>query len=215
MTFNQIISRIYTMYPHGESQATIVSHINSGLDELSLYFGKVIVDESITTTADDDDYAFPAGLSDISEIMFLDIGNQATPSDRYDYTRYSYCNMESEKPNALNYFQIYSSTGAKSLGLFPIPATTGLPVRITYRRKLTEATTTTLSSEPEFDSRYHDLLVYYTCYLICSSGASPDALQSDSFYKKWEDGLAELWRHKMQTSIDAPIKRKDNLTWHR
>lgn len=215
MTFNQIISRIYNLYPHGESQATVVSHINAGMDELSLYFGKVIVDESKSTTDGVDTVTFPAGVEDISEIMFLDVGNKAVPSDRYDYTRYSYCDMEVEKPNTLNYFQVYSSTGAKSIGLFPIPSTTGLPIRITYRRKLTEATTTTLSSEPEFDSRYHDLLIYFACYMICSSGASPDAIQADAFYQKWEEGLAEIWRHKMQTSINAPKKRKDNFTWHR
>lgn len=215
MNYQQIVSRINDLYPHGETSATILNHINSAQDELSAYFGKTLIDSTLVTVASQDEYAFPPYLSDVNEIKFVDVGNSATPVDRFDYTRYCFVELEDGRPSGTSFYQIYSSTGAKSLGLYPVPSTAGLPIRITFQKNLTNATSATLLTEPEFDSRYHDLLVYYGCYMVCSSGASPDTIQADSFFKKWEEGLEELWKFKMKKDIETPVKRRDNGMWYR
>jgi len=215
MTFQQIISRVYELYPHGETTATILNHINAGQDELSNYFGKTLIDESLVTVASQDNYAFPAYCEDADQIQFVDIGNSATPTDRFDYTRYCFHKLEDGRPSGTVYFQVYSSVGSRSLGISPVPNTDNLPIRITFSKKLTEATAGTLLNSPEFDSRYHDLLVYYACHMLCASGASPDSIQADAFMQKFEDGLSELWRTKMTKTINAPLKRNDNRHWHR
>lgn len=215
MTYQQIMTRIKELYPHGEQISTIIAHINAGQDDLAHYFGKTIVDSSLSTVVDQDEYAFPAGIEDVSQIKFLDIGNSATPVDRFDYVRYTYIEQEYGRPMGSSFYQVVDSSGDKTLGLYPVPSVASLPIRITYQKKLTEATASTLATEPEFDSRYHDLLVYYACHLICSSGASPDTIQADSFMQKYEEGLEELWRNKMEKTVAAPPKMRDNRTWYR
>jgi len=215
MTFQQILQRVAELYPHGEQASTIINHINSAQDDLSAYFGKTIVDTSLSTTADTDEYAFPSGVSDCSEIKILEVGSSSTPTDRFDYTAYKFHEIESGRPSGNCYYQIYSSSGAKSIGIYPIPAETGIPIRITYNKSLDSASVSALTESPEFDERYHDLLVYYACYMICSSGASPDAVQANAFFQKYKDGVEELWRLKNNKEIRTPLKRKYNSTWDR
>lgn len=215
MTFQQIVNRIAELYPHGETVSTVINHINSAQDELSAYFGKTIMDSSVVTVTDQETYSFPSGLTDCSEIKLLEIGTSDTPADSFDYVQYRFHEIEKGRPYGNVFYQLYSSSGVKTFGIYPIPTEDDLPIRITYLKPLTEATISTLTSSPDFDSRYHDLLVYYSCYMICSSGASPDGVQADAFYQKYKDGLEELWKLKSQKIIDAPLKRRDNATWYR
>lgn len=215
MTFQQIVNRIAELYPHGETVSTIINHINSGQDELSPYFGKTIMDSSVLTVDGQETYSFPTGLTDCSEIKLLEIGTSATPADSFDYLQYKFHEIEKGRPSGNVFYQLYSSAGAKTFGIYPIPTEDDLPIRITYLKQLTEATASTLTTSPDFDNRYHDLLVYYACYMICSSGASPDGTQADAFYQKFTDGLGELWKIKSNKLIDAPLKHRDNSTWYR
>lgn len=215
MTFQQILQRVAELYPHGEQASTIINHINSGQDELSPYFGKIIMDSSVLTVADQETYSFPSGLTDCSEIKLLEIGTSDTPTDSFDYVQYCFHELEKGRPSGNVFYQMYDSSGNKTFGIYPVPETANYPIRITYLKQLTDATISTLTSSPDFDSRYHDLLVYYACYMICSSGASPDGVQADAFYQKFKDGLNELWKLKSNKLIDAPVKRRDNATWYR
>lgn len=215
MTFQQIVNRIAELYPHGETVSTIINHINAGQDELSPYFGKFVMDSSVVAVNSQEEYSFPSGVTDCSEIKLLEIGTSATPADSFDYIQYRFHEIEKGRPSGNVFYQLYDSSGNKSFGIYPIPTEDGLPIRITYTRPLTEATTSTLTSSPDFDNRYHDLLVYYACYMICSSGASPDGVQADAFYQKFEDGLGQLWKLKSNKIIEAPVKRRDNATWYR
>lgn len=215
MNYQQIVSRINDMYPHGETTATVLNHINGAQDELSFFFGKMITDSSLVTVADQAEYAFPALLTDVSEIKRLEIGTSGTPVDNFDYTQYKFVEMDLGRPSGNSFYQIYSSVGAKSLGIYPIPQDAGFPIRITFRKKLTDATSSTMLSEPEFDSRYHDLLIYFACHMICSSGASPDSVQANSFLQKYNEGVDSLWRLKSEQAIVNPTKKRDNSFWYR
>ena len=215
MTFQEIINKVNSLYPHGESQTTVIDHINNAQAELSNYIGKLITVNTITTVSGQDQYSYPTGINDVSEIKYLDISTTPTPQTRYDYIRYDYAPMDDTIPKTYSYTQVYDASGNKSFVIYPIPLEADKKIRITYRKKLANCTVSTLANEPEFDSRFHNLIVFYCCYMICSSGASPDTIQADSFKLKYEEGINDIWRLNMTQEIESPRTRKDNDFWRR
>lgn len=213
MTLAQMLSMVKSIYPTATSDSDIVRFMNMGQDSLSEYFGVTVENSTLTTTALDDSYAFPTGLDDVSQIVSLDIGDQASPLTRHSYTKYFQGNRDEIPVGSGVYFQLISSTGAKSLGLYPIPAITGLPIRIRFNKKLTDLSITSQGSSPDFDSRYHDLLVWYALSMICGSGASPDAVQHDFFQSKYDEGINDLWKLRMNQGRVSKNKRKCNVQW--
>ena len=111
-------------------------------------------------------------------------------------------------------YQSYSSTGVKTLIVNPAPKLDGLPITIQYRAKLTEISMFDLEKIPDFDVRYHDLLAAFACYMICSSGASPDSIQANRFANMFDSGVEQLRKQINEQKISAPEKRKDNPIWH-
>lgn len=212
-TVQALIVAIDSIYPNAESDTSKVSYMNMAQNDLSNYFGTVVEDSTLTTIVDDDSYAFPSGLADISEIITLDIGQVATPTTRHNYTRYYQGNRDEIPIGSRCYFQIVSSTGVKSLGIYPIPNTVSLPIRIRYNKKLTDLSATTLTQVPDFDSRYHDLLVWFAIHMICASGTSPDSLQSDFYMQKYENGVNSLWKLRMNQGRLQRNRRNDNSLW--
>lgn len=212
-TVAQLLVQIDAMYPNAIDTTTKIMYMNMAQDDLSPYFGKIITDTTLTTVAADDEYTLPSGINDVSEIETLDIGNQATPSDRYDYTRYQVGYKDCDPVTGNSFYQVYGSTGLKAIVIYPIPSITGLPIRIRYHSKLTDLSPTSLSSSPDFDSRYHDMLALYACYMICSTGASPDTIQADRFMQAYDDALTGLWRLQMEQKSLNPSKKRDNRLW--
>lgn len=213
MTVAQLLAAIKEHYPSATPDATLVRFMNGAQDELSAYFGITVEDSSLTTTANDDSYAFPTGLEDVSQIEALDIGQKATPETRHSYAKYVQGNRDEIPVGGRCYFQIISNTGAKSLGIYPIPETTGLPIRIRFTKKLTDLSATSQNASPDFDSRFHDLLVWYACAMVCGSGASSDTIKHDYFMRRFEDGVNEIWKHKMNEQRKQKNKRKMNPWW--
>lgn len=213
MTTAQLLALIDQLYPNAESAQSKVQYMNLAQNELSPYFGVTVENSSLTTTADDDSYAFPTGLEDVSQILTIDIGNEATPQTRHSYNKYFQGNRDEIPVGSNVFFQLIDSTGAKSLGLYPIPGTTGLPIRIRFNKKLTDLSVTAQTLSPDFDSRYHVLLAYYAVAMICGSGASPDAVQHDYYMRKWDDGLSELWKLRMNQGRIHKNKRRCNIQW--
>lgn len=214
-TVQQLLHLIDAMYPNGTSKADKVAFMNLGIDVLAPYFGNVLVDATLTTVANQDEYDFPTGLRDVAEIELLEIENQATPSDRYDYKRYILCREnESYRPTA-SYYQVYDDDGVKTLVLYPAPDTSGLAIHIRYKKRIAYLSENVLTAEPEFDSQYHFLLAIYACYKICSSGANPDTLQSDSFMQQFQSGLNMLWKLDMEQKVRYPKERRENRHWRR
>lgn len=59
-----------------------IKYMNKGLDELSEEFGLTAIDESLVTVADDDEYALPTGIEDISQIEMFEVSNQVPETDK-------------------------------------------------------------------------------------------------------------------------------------
>ena len=214
-TVQQLLVLSDSMYPSAESDTNKIAFMNMALDELSPYFGQEIEDSTLTTVVGQDSYAYPTGISDISEIISVAIGNAASPTDRYDYTRYALSKGEDDPRVYYSYFQIINSAGAKKLAFYPSPTVVALPIRIRYHKKLTPFTSTDLTATPEFDSRFHDMLAYYCCHMICSIGSSPDAVQADMFMQKYEDTLEAMWKFQLEQNRARSTKRRDNKGWHK
>lgn len=212
-TVQELITLTDAMYPNAASTATKVSYMNMAQDDLSPYFGKILTSTSLKTVAAQDEYALPTGINDVSEIETLEISNQATPSDRYDYTKYQVGFKDCDPVTGNSFFQVYGSTGAKSIVIYPIPSISGLTVKIRYHSKLTALSASSLSASPDFDSAYHDMLALYACYMICSTGASPDTIQADRFIQAYDEALTALWRVQMEQKALNPSKRRDNRLW--
>jgi hypothetical protein len=152
-----------------------------------------------------------AGWSIVSTNDTIKMGIKA---DRYDTNRYN-IGYKDEKPmSARCIYQLYSSTGTKSLIIYPAPSVADLQVTIRYHAKLTELSITSLDASPDFDSDFHGMLVSYACWQICANGSSPDSVQANRFAAEYDQWLEQLWTKTYKEQMIAPRKRKDNRQWH-
>jgi hypothetical protein len=202
-----------SLYPNAATSADKIGFMNLAQNSLSKYFGTIVEDDSLKTEADEDMYSYPTGIKDISQIISLAVAISATPENRYQYTRYKLNNRADNPRSITGYYQIIDSAGAKKLAIYPIPTEDDLPVVIRYRKELTVLTTT--AQTPDFDSKYHSLLVFYCCHMICTVGSSPDSYQADMFMAKYDTLLGDLWKETMINEKKNNKTRRDNKQWHR
>lgn len=215
MNVQQLLNLTDSMYPNGEDNNTKIAYMNMAIDSLSAEFGRTAVDESVVTVAGQDEYTFPDGVEDINQIIGLGVGNSVTPDSRYEYTPYMLGYKEDNPLLYRTYFQIYDDEGDKTLGLYPAPTVSGLPIRIRYHRILAKLSPTSLTQVPEFDSRYHFILAVYACFKICSTGPSPDAIQANTFMQQYDDTLMEMWKNKMNADLEQRDRTAYDRTWRR
>jgi hypothetical protein len=137
-------------------------------------------------------------------------------ADRYDYTRY-YPYTKDFRTNRNNnfYSQNYSSAGVKTLILYPAPTLSNLVINIRYHKKLTDLSATSLTSSPVFDSRFHDMLALFACWMICSTQASPDSTQANRFLQSYKDRMDDYWKLKLEDEVVFPRANLDNKQWRR
>ena len=216
---SELISLIDVMMPSATSNSDKIRYMNMGQDALSDQFGLVITNSSLFTVSGTDEYDFPTGITDISQIEDFGIGYHvpiigAIP-ERDDITRYKigYADVHPNLGNCI--YQNYSSTGKKSFVICPKPAVTGLQITIRYHAKLTDLSVLDLDKIPEFDSRYHNLLAVFACHQICANGPSPDTIQANRFASSFNDGLLDLREQSYRQQIAAPKKPTYNKLWNR
>lgn len=215
MTAQELLDLTDAIYPNVESVANKIKFMNIAIHSLSPYFGIVAEDDSLVTVVDQDTYNFPTGIDDVSQIIAFAIGYSDTPATRYSYTKYNMSNRDDDPMRGNSFWQSIDSNGDKKLVIYPAPSTDDLPVIIRYHKKLSELSADSLSVQPEFDSRYHDMLAFYCVHMICSSGASPDSIQANAFMQKYDDRLGELWKMQMEQDSSQKNLRRDNRQWHR
>jgi hypothetical protein len=214
-TVSMLLSLVDSLYPNATSVEDKVRFMNIAQNELSPYFGFIAEDSTLKTVTDQDSYDLPEGIPDISYITSLAIGKSDTPTGRYDYRGYK-LNKANDMPMSYEgYYQIYDSSGNRKLAIYPIPTEDDLPIVIRYRKQLTKLSAGNLNFTPEFDNRYHEMLAFYCCHMICSVGSSPDYYQADMFMAKYDSALAELWKTQMQENNGRKLKRRDNKQWHK
>lgn len=213
-TVQQLLAQIDALYPNSVDTTNKVLFMNIAQNELSMYFGLIAEDTTLTTTAGTDTLTFPTGINDISQIETLDINNNLVSLGRNDFTRYEVGYVDDTDYSGKVVYQIYTSAGVKSLVIYPAPTVTGLTIRIRYRKALTELSPIALTVSPDFDSRFHDMLALYACYMICSTGANPDYIQSNRFMDQYDARVIDLWKHKMETEKVSRKKHRDGKQWH-
>ena len=213
MDVTALLAHVDSLYDSEESDAIKVSFMNLALEDLYPYFGPIMTDNTLVTVADQDNYALPTGIEDVSDIISLGIGNQATPSDRYDYTRYHLSKVNEDPMIWNSYYQIYDDAGDKQICLYPIPSTDDLPISIRYRARIPELSVSITTDEPAFDSKYHSMLAYYCAKMLCTIGSSPDESQANAFMAMYDEKLNELWRKAMDDEIENPANDGANHQW--
>jgi hypothetical protein len=83
MTVAELLALTDLLYPNAETDANKVIYMNLAQDSLSADgFGLTVTNETLETIADDDEYALPTGVNDISQIEYLEIEKT---SDQIDY----------------------------------------------------------------------------------------------------------------------------------
>ena len=215
MNLQELLQKVDDIYPNGETNAVKVGHMNTALDSLYPEFGKTKVVETLYTVQDQDEYTFPTGIQDISQILDLSIGNRPIPMNRHDYMQYSFGYEDDNPMGGRVFFQTYNDDGDKFLGLYPIPSQTGLPIRIKYHHSFARLDASDLTQVPELREEYQMLLVFYAIHAIADSGSSADSVQADAYMQKYDYLLMSMWHDKMTREANFPTDRKDNLTWRR
>lgn len=80
-TIQELLNKVDDMYPHANTDATVVGYMNDCQNQLSPYFGLIAEDTTLATIANDDEYDLPTGIDDIEQIESLDIYNKAPDTD--------------------------------------------------------------------------------------------------------------------------------------
>ena len=216
MTIQNLIDLAKQMYAPitAVSDAFKVGYMNMAVKELSPHFGLVAEDRSLVTVADQDEYDYPTGIDDVSQIISIAIANSETPTSRYDYTRYYLSKGEDHPMQYNSFFQIMDESGNKKFVLYPAPALDDLPIAIRYNKKLAVLSTTVFTGSPEFDDRFHEMLAVYACYKAASEGPSPDAYQADHFKQEYDEMMVRLWKVKMLEGNKQNLKIKSAKHWN-
>lgn len=214
-TVMQLLADVDRMYPNAETVEDKVRYMNMAQDELAKYFANVHEDSSLVTVAGQDSYNYPQGIDDISDIVSVAIAQSVNPTSRYAYVQYNQTYAYDVPNRGLSYYQVVDNSGNKSLVLNPLPTLDGLEIVIRYKKKLTALNANDLTFVPEFNHRYHHLLSFFACHMICSIGANPDAIQANMFMSKYESLRRELWKEHNTVIKEQKKVRKDNPQWHR
>ena len=82
MTVQELLDLVNDMYPSATTDAVKVKYMNMGQNALSDQFGLVITNTSLLTVADNDEYALPTGIEDISQIETFDVSNSVPDLDK-------------------------------------------------------------------------------------------------------------------------------------
>lgn len=165
-----------------------------------------------------DKYFDADGITSITGADWIADGDEdkitvGVSGDRYAFTRYTRGYADDVKYSGNIYYQVFSSTGAKSLVLYPTPTKTGLNIKIRYHTGLTALSESATTVVPDFDSRFHDLLAYYAVHKIVSSGPSPDREQANYFADEYDRRLTDLWKYTMERDGKSLKRRRDNKHW--
>ena len=214
-TVQQLINLVDLDFPNAEQDTTKVAYMNLAIDEISDYFGLEVEDSSLVTVATQDEYTLPTGIRDISQIISLAVAWETSPTDRYSYTKYVLAKREDNPMQYNSYYQVVDSSGVRKLVIYPVPGTSGFPIRIRYHKKITALSSTSLSAEPEFDSEFHSMLASFCCYKLASAGASPNEQQSDKFLAEYDQKLGKLWKRSLEKDNKTTKRKSDNRQWHR
>lgn len=141
--------------------------------------------------------------------------DNTTALTRDEYTSYVVGFQDDSTRSGKNYFQIVDSSGNKTIGLYPTPTESGLQVRIRYYKSITALSASSMSAQPEIDSRFHEMLAYYAVHQIAAKGASPDKDQSNYYLSKYLSVRGEYVRLRQQQEIEHPSDRRDLSHWNR
>ena len=201
-------------FPSTVDILTRVGFINQALVALDEYFD-IYSSTQTTTVAGVDEYELPAAISDFSQIVSLGIAKQKPPDDRYDFLKYRQGKTFDYPKNGRTYYPSYNSHGDKMFVIYPVPQETGLMINIIYKTRFAMMDWASNDVEPQLDSRYHILLVYYACHMVASMGHGPDTLQADMFMQKWLDGIKSLQRDQLRERLKNPNRHRDNPHWHK
>lgn len=214
MTLAQILERIDSRYPNGASVSDKVNYINQGQDEL-WKFGNLVEDvTTLVTVANQERYNYPALLRDVSDIIMLEIALIDTPVLDSDWQEYRLSPMLDKTRGGYVFYDAFSVGTQKQFGVHPLPTTAGLKFRIRYRKPLTAMSVSAMNASPDFDERFHDVLVSYACNKICTSTAYPDEGMANIFAREYNESEEKLYEMYGIRKARSPQRRKDNSTWH-
>lgn len=216
MTLNAILAEVDARYEVAAtiSTPTKVLFINEALGELSRDFGPVVEDVTTVTVEDQERYDYLDDMYDLSEIISLEVSNTTTPTSDSDYREYKLGYASGQKQYYSFYDAFRTSGGKRQFGLYPIPDTDDYVIRIRYRKPIPSLSLSAPTEEPDFDSRYHHILIAY-CIAKCAASTSyPEPQIANHYIAEWQAGLDELYRHYgVQKAVNKP-KRRDNRQWH-
>jgi hypothetical protein len=120
-----------------------------------------------------DDTALYTLPDNIKVENIIDLAVASTTDDDTNYTPYAY---QADRPSYSKYSSYYRSDydGLNQIGLYPVPTTTGLSVKLLYRTKPEKIDGSNLLKIPDIDEDYHEMLILDVIMQIVLSGDNPD-----------------------------------------
>lgn len=215
MTVTALLAYIDSLYPNAATTQEKIQFLNDALNDVSRDFGPIIEDSTTLTVDGQERYDYPSTMKDINSIFMLDVANTTTPTLDSHWVTYRRQFMGGPKIGNIYYDAYQTSLGVRQFGLYPVPSADDYPVRIRYRRPLAQLSVTSLTAEPEIDSRYHNILAFYAAGMVAGSGDNPDAQIANYYNMAYRNGLQEMYRHYGLIKEGAKPKRKDNTWWQK
>jgi hypothetical protein len=117
-------------------------------------------------------------------IKSIQVSNSTVIDGTETYTTYDYAGPDDE----LTGYQWYNALD--NIGLYPVPSSDsggGYNVKITYEKSPTQLSTNTLSTVPDINTEYQDILKWRVLRDIAASGDAPDVELANNYQRNYDE----------------------------
>lgn len=203
-TTQNLIDKVNLLVNNSLTDAQIVGFFNDCLRDPQVVklLGIYKKDNSLLTVADQSQYTLPAGC-EIERIRSIHVSNETTVDDDTTFTQYTFKGPD-DSYSGYQYYNKFSGT----IGLNPVPDTSGYEIDIYYDAVPTQLSTTDFTGTPDISDKYHDLLVFYACRWTALTLAIPDIDMANNYAMEYQDMLSKIADDYTLKRINTPQEQE-------
>jgi len=204
-TVQQLLTDIRTRLPASTATFTdgvVIGWMNDTQQEIYRYMASTELYE-FDTIASQAIYTLPSNCA-FDMIKSVQVSDSTVIDGTETYTTYEYAGPDDE----LTGNQYYDALG--QIGLYPAPTSdgAGYNVKLTYEASPTQLSTNTLSTVPDINVEYQDILKWRALRDMAGSGNNPDMALA-AYYQ----GLYNDIYRRIKTDYFKRKHRKPKETW--
>lgn len=213
-SIQQILNYVDRKYDNQETDANKVSDLN---DIHKRIYTKIAMLKNeyetyeTQTIADQLTYSLPSDCS-LENIVAVKVPDSSTITSSTEWTTYKYAGLNDDT----TYGYYYGDAGNNKIALvsYDRPINTAdLSIRILYYKLPNALLSTNLSTIPELDEYYHDLLKYGLIVELANQGQNPDTEIADYWQAKYDEFMRDVEDNLSKKYQINPIQSTQVREW--